>query len=442
MNICDYFFDHHKDAIAVITQEGTTTYSQLDKASNRVANCLKAVGFTKGDCLLLQGDNSLEMIVLWCAAVKNGGSVTITSNVHTDSQIDSISEQCKPKIKLRKNQIDLFVKQSQEFDDEFETVQVDWEDICIHTLSSGTTSINSKVISHSHESARYSVTKSMQFVGEPDIEDTFYGTAHLSFSLGLACSLVTPLLYGSATIMTPKLSLLDTLNMVKDNHCTRFFSSPPFYKEASKVNVKEYFNDVEICTCAGDFLSSNIRESWEKATGKYLVNALGTADSGFFFICSKQHLTPIDSIGFIVPGYKVRVDKDDLMIVETPFRTFVPGDKIYIKDDCVYYLGRDGDIITTPSGKVNPAEVENILMETGLLKDVFVLEYTKMNINFLQAYGVKSDELDDGEVRKEILQYAKKYLPRHMVPKKINFVKSLPRTFSGKPQRMMLRGLK
>jgi acyl-coenzyme A synthetase/AMP-(fatty) acid ligase len=443
MNICDYFFEHDKQSVAIITQNGSkTTYGELDVLSNRSANCLNAVGFTKGDCLLLQGDNSLNMIVLWCAAVKCGGSVVFTSNVHSDVQIDSISEQTKSKIKLKNKQIDLFVAQSQEFSDTFETVQVECEDICIYTLSSGTTGIFSKVISHTHESARYSSIKAMEFVGEPNTKDAFYSTAHLSFSLGLACGLVTPLLYGSSTVMTPKLALIDTLKTIKYSNVTRFFSSPSFYKEAIKLNAGDYFKLVDICISGGDFLSPKVREDWEKQTGKYLTNILGTADTLFYFICSKQNETPLNSIGLIVPGYKVECDDDSLMIVETPFSKFTPGDKIYIKDECVYYLGREDDIINTPYGKVNPAEVENILMETGLLKDVFVIQYTKMDINFLQVYGIKSDELNDIDVREEILEYSKKYLPKHMVPKKINFVKSLPRTFSGKPQRKLMKGLK
>jgi acyl-coenzyme A synthetase/AMP-(fatty) acid ligase len=427
MNIINNIFSN-KNKIAIVTDNQEITYKELEILVNKMANNLISKGY-KGKSILLQDDNTLGLAILWLAIIKLGGAPLIVSKLHTLNQINNFIEQVDIEIIISSNNISQLLTELNNFESHCDTVDCNKKDICLYTLSSGTTKEYSTVVSHTQESTIFAAQTGINCF-EATANDVYYGTANLAFSLGLAYGLVTSLYSGATTLLLSKKSVLETLEIINKYKVTLFFSSPLFYKEASKNNITNLCNSLRYCVSGGDILNEDLRANWKNSSNKYLTNIMGTADSLFLFVASKEGITPNNSLGKLLPGYKADIINGKLNIT-SPFKTFVTGDFAKLIDDNLYYLGRADDLIITFHGKVHPSEIEDIISKSGIVKDVFALPYKKMGATFVKLLVVKNEKTTEETLR----DFCKKNLPYYLIPKKIKFVDSLKRTFSGKPQR-------
>ena len=442
MNFCNNIFKNLGSSIAIITLTKKFTYQEINELSNKAANWLTNLGFLKNDIIVAQGDNSIEMIIIWLATVKSGGTTLFVSNEHSQNSIDNITEQIKVFKFLNQENINNFLLEIFPFDDKFKTIDVDKSDTCVLTLSSGTTGEYQKIIKHSHEHTIFAITTGSEFAGVPTPTDTIYGTASLNFSFGIAYSLCVALYYGASSIMSKKLSLIETLKVIKEYNVTMFFSAPVFYRMILQLDIKDYFKAVKLCFSGGDYLPTSLRKEWVTKTNKYLTNIIGTAESQYFFACSKEGVSPDDSIGRILPGYLIKSENDE-MLVNDHLVSFKTNDKIEIINDYLYYYGRSDDLLHTTFGKYNPSIIEFNIMDSGLVQDVFATQYYKMGISFIQIFCIKKmDDTTEEHTKKLINNYCNNNLDKHLRPKKITFVKMLSRTVTGKPKRKELKGIK
>lgn len=438
MNVCNEIFNHNKDNIAVIGEKYNLTYGELESMSSNVAHKFASLGFKRGDIILLQGNNSPDMIVGWLASVRSGGSAVFMDNDHNENIINNIYKKAGCSFILNENELHEIVKKS--FSDNypnFGIVDVDKGDICEVTLTSGTSGDDAQsVIKHSHENTLFSMRVGQLSLGEPTEKDVFYGSASLSFAYGISSTMIVPLLYGSATIMVSKKSLTQTLDLIHQHKVSYFFSGPVFYRAALPY-VGNKMDSVKYCCSAGDYLPSPLRKKWKESTGIYLTNILGAAEGQYILVCSVEDDTPDDCVGRIVPGYTI-TSEGGKMIVRSKYSTFSTNDSVTIKDDLLYFHGRTDDLIITSQGKFNPSYVENVCMESGVLEDVFAKSIKKLETNHVQLFCVKHDNDSEDYVRKTITKYCTDKLPTALQPVAITFVSKLPRTMTGKAQRKLI----
>jgi acetyl-CoA synthetase len=121
---------------------------------------------------------------------------------------------------------------------------------------------------------------------------------------------------------------------------------------------------------------------------------------------------------------------------------FITGDSAHYDEDGYFWFhGRIDDVIKTSGERVGPFEVESKLLEHPAVAQAGVIgkpdpvrgEIIKAFIALRKGY-TPSDEL-----KKEIMDYVKKNLAAHMVPREIEFKADLPRTRSGKIMRRVLK---
>jgi len=116
---------------------------------------------------------------------------------------------------------------------------------------------------------------------------------------------------------------------------------------------------------------------------------------------------------------------------------FQTGDFVETIDETHFkFQSRQSDMINVGGYKVNPIEVENLLMQVpGIIDVVVKSKKNSVTGEVLVADVIKCEELDEKELKKEIKQFATTHLQAWKVPRIIKFVDELLITRTGKKVR-------
>ncbi len=120
---------------------------------------------------------------------------------------------------------------------------------------------------------------------------------------------------------------------------------------------------------------------------------------------------------------------------------YLPGDRAKLDDDGYYwFVGRDDDVINTAGHLVSPFEVESALLEhEAVAESAVVAKPDEVNMEVVKAFVVlkPGNEAND-ELELKIMNFIRKKLSPVAMPQEIEYVKSLPKTRSGKIMRRIL----
>jgi acetyl-CoA synthetase len=121
---------------------------------------------------------------------------------------------------------------------------------------------------------------------------------------------------------------------------------------------------------------------------------------------------------------------------------YITGDLANMDSDGYFwFVGRADDIIKTSGHMVGPFEVESTLMRHPSIAEAAVIGKPEPSIGELvKAFVVlKSGTEASEETRRDIMGFARKEMGPAVAPKEIEFVKSVPKTRSGKILRRLLK---
>ena len=108
------------------------------------------------------------------------------------------------------------------------------------------------------------------------------------------------------------------------------------------------------------------------------------------------------------------------------------------EDGFLYFLGRSDDMFKSSGQLVSPKEVENVLHECdGVLEAAVIGVDDDILGQAVVAFVVRSKTSQLEE--KDIVDFCSRRIEKHMVPKRVVFCESLPRTPTGKIQKSELR---
>ncbi|MCP4782956.1 MAG: acyl-CoA ligase (AMP-forming), exosortase A system-associated [Fuerstiella sp.] len=120
-------------------------------------------------------------------------------------------------------------------------------------------------------------------------------------------------------------------------------------------------------------------------------------------------------------------------------RVVYSGDMVRQDEDgFLYFVGRRDNLIKTSGFRVSPNEVEDAIFQTGQIREAAIIGVPdEMLGQHIAAFVV----LKDGEAISEadLLTSCAASLPRHMVPRTVEFLPLLPKTSSGKVNYSALR---
>ncbi|MBI3954471.1 acetate--CoA ligase [Candidatus Collierbacteria bacterium] len=121
---------------------------------------------------------------------------------------------------------------------------------------------------------------------------------------------------------------------------------------------------------------------------------------------------------------------------------YLSGDLAYQdKDGYFWFVGRADDVIKTSGERVGPFEVESAIVSyPGVVEAGVIGKPDELRGQIIKAFVALNPDLKPSEkLKEEIKEHVKKHLAGHAYPKEIEFVKTLPKTRSGKIVRRLLR---
>ncbi|MBQ7252363.1 MAG: AMP-binding protein [Kiritimatiellae bacterium] len=277
-----------------------------------------------------------------------------------------------------------------------------------------------------------------------------------------------------------------TLALVARAGVTSFCAPPTVYRFLIKEDMSKYdFSTLRYACVAGEPLNPEVYDRFLEATGIKLMESYGQTETtlsvgNFLWMEPKK-----GSMGRPSPVYNVRLIRKDgtdcdvgeegEMVIPLPenpaerpfglFRGYVgnpeatadaqrggvyhTGDVAWKDEDGYFwYVGRDDDLIKSSGYRIGPFEVESALMAHPAVLECAVTgapdpvrgQIVKATIVLSKGYeGYYGDAAKLDGLTKDLQEHVKHATAPYKYPRKIEYVKELPKTISGKIQRKVIR---
>jgi len=334
--------------------------------------------------------------------------------------------------------------------------------------TSGTTG-TPKAAMHRHGSiARVCETYAHQVLGITP-EDRCYSVAKLFFAYGIGNSLFFPFSVGATAVLDPaRATPAGAAARLAEDRPSLFFAGPAFFAALLAADVPaEAFTSVRLATSAGEALPAEI---YRRFTGRYgvdIIDGLGSTEALHIFISNRPGAVRPGTSGTVVPGYEARLvdDQGEPVADGHPGRLLVRGDSIatgywcrvattrqvfagewlrtgdtYVRSEDGFYtcLGRTNDLIKAGGIWVSPTEVEaRLVQHTSVAECAVVGHRDAEGLEEVVACVVPMPgQAVDGE---ELIAFCREGLAAFKRPRQVLVLEGLPKTATGKIQRVVVR---
>lgn len=276
---------------------------------------------------------------------------------------------------------------------------------------------------------------------------------------------------------TDRFDAKTTLSLIEKHQITTLCAPPTVYRLLIQENLKSYNFQLKECVAAGEPLNPEVIEEWKKGTNIVIRDGFGQTESTCMVANLPGKPIKYGSMGKPTFLYEVIIADDEgkeLPIneegnicintsTEKPnglfkgylydkekqkevFRNgvYFTGDKAYKDEDgYIWFIGRDDDVIKASDYRIGPFEVESVLLEhESVLESAVVASPHPIKGFEVKAFIILNDFNQASEgLAKELFTYSRAQLAPYKIPRKIEFVKELPKTISGKIRRVELRAL-
>ena len=144
-----------------------------------------------------------------------------------------------------------------------------------------------------------------------------------------------------------------------------------------------------------------------------------------------------------IPSFMAKIWKNDAMY-KSLFKNgwYLSGDRAKVdKDGYFWFIGRTDDVIKTAGQRIGPFEVESALVEHPHVVEAGVIgKHDPLRGEIIKAFIVLKPNIKISKnLKYNLTEFVQKKLSGNAYPKEIEFVKTLPKTRSGKIVRRILR---
>jgi len=481
------------DRIAIRTPEGPCSYRQLLDHANRIANVLvEDMGLVPGNRVLLPSPNCLMMAACMFAVWKAGGIPVPTMALLRARELAQAVQKARISHALcdRGLAVELeaarsncpTLSQVRYFRDdgpdslehlasgkssEFANVATSAEDIALIAFTSGTSGVP-KGAMHGHRDMLAICEGFPRHIVGHTQDDVVAGTPSIAFTYGLAAVFLVPIRYGSSTVLVERYSPESLLETIGRYQVTVLYSVPFMYRSMAALAGSYDLSSLRVCVSAGEHLPVPTRAAWERVTGLKIIDGIGSTELGQIFIAAAGADIRPGATGKPVPGYRAAVLDEQGRIAPpgTVGRLAVKGptgcryladerQKNYVvdgwnvtgdaylmdKEGYFYYQSRVDDMIVAAGYNIAGPEVENALLSHPAVAECAVIGWPDDERGqIVKAFVVlRLGYQRNDDMVTELQEHVKRNISPYKYPRAVEFVDTLPRTYTGKLQRFKLR---
>jgi 2-aminobenzoate-CoA ligase len=482
------------DRDCLISPTERQSYADLAERVNRIANVLiRDLAMVPGNRVLLRGPNSAMMVAAYFAVIKAGGVVVATMPLLRarelafpvtkaeirlalcDVRLADEMEKTRPLAPALDRIVYWGSGSADSLDalmmkpgyDRFDACDTASDDVCLIAFTSGTTGVP-KGTMHFHRDMLAICDTFGKHVLRADRSDRFIGSPPIAFTFGLGGLVLFPLRVGATAIMLEKAAPDDLLHAIGKFRATICFTAPTAYRNMLGKLAEHDLSSLRKCVSAGETLPAATFNAWAAATGIRIIDGLGSTEMLHIFIGSPEESMRPGATGKPVPGFEARVIDEagrelpagvaGRLAVRGPTGCRYLGDKrqaeyvqggwnvtgdTYIKDEDGYfcYQARSDDMIISAGYNIAGPEVETVLLTHSAVAECGVVGQPDADRGqIVKAYVVLNQGfMGDTALTRALQEHVKSTVAPYKYPRAIEYVKSLPRTETGKLQRFALR---
>lgn len=432
-------------ATAVIEGDSGTvvTRAMLSARADGLAADLRAAGFRAGDGLAIQLPNSSEFIATFLAALRLRLVVFPIDRDAPDTEVGAILGHFSIKgLAYRGERI------SARAVDTRPNVP---ENARLVKLTSGSTGRPKGIVA----SEANLIADCANICRTMDIRptDVNLGAIPLSHSYGFS-NLVTPLLLqGTPVVVSNDYLPQSLLELANRYGCTVAPLIPMVFEHLAAVAHGE-LETVRTFLSAGAPLAASTSRRFRERFGRDIHSFYGCSECGGITYdrtgAAAERGTvgaAMENVALTTEGARLRVTSDSVALGQLfdaaafePFETstFVTDDLVELHDGEVILTGRASDLINTAGKKVNPREVEAVLLQMDGIRQAKVYgEPAGARGEVVAAAIVATPDI----TREQIRAFCRARLSLHKVPRIVKLIESIPVDERGKVKRAALATL-
>ncbi|MBX9640051.1 MAG: long-chain-fatty-acid--CoA ligase FadD2, partial [Mycobacteriaceae bacterium] len=482
---------------ALIDEEGSLTYTELNDAAHAVANGLLAKGVRAGDGVAILARNHRWFVIANYGCARVGARIILLNSEFSGPQIEEVAEREGAKLIIYDDEYTMAVSKAEPSLGKLRALGFNPD---AAEQSGSTDETLAQLILHSSTAPAPKAVKRASFIiltsgttgtpkganrSAPPTLAPIGGTlSHVPFKAGEVTSLPAPMFHalgylhatlavfmGSTLLLRRKFKPSLLLEDIEKYQVTAMVVVPVMLSRIldtiEQMDSKPDLSSLKIIFVSGSQLGAELATRTLKDIGPVVYNLYGSTEVAFATIAGPKELERHpSSVGTVVKGAKVKIldengnevrqgDVGRIFVGNAlPFEGYTGGGNKQIIDGLLssgdvgyfdehgllYVSGRDDEMIVSGGENVFPAEVEDLI--SGHPQ---VVEATAIGVDDkewgarLRAFVVKKQDasLDEDTIK----CYVRDHLARYKVPREVIFLDELPRNPTGKILKRELREL-
>ena len=497
MNICEALTRTARwrpDHPALIFNDQTITYQQIDLLSRAAAQHLQASGLKSGQRVALMLPNAPAFVVWYYAVLRLGAIAVSVSTRLTPGEVGYVVSDCAATgvIGLRET-----LPQIQDHIPDCVSITVatsllgnevggqslvtapsdgsDWfdaqpDDAALILYTSGTTGF-AKGATLSHRNVRTNVC-AFNHLCEMQSHDRMLLAVPLFHCFGQNALLNSAFNVGATLVLQERFDLNETRRLIKQHKVSQLYGVPMMFQLLHDSCDVSELASIRYCFSAAATLPLQVSQQWQAKFKMPIFEGYGLTETSPFASYNHRVKFVPGSIGSPIDGVEMRIvhaetgeacsvgelgeiairgpnvmlgywNRPDDTAAAIRDGWFHSGDIGRVDEDGFFYIvDRVKDMISIGGVKVFPAEVERVLLDHPRIAQIAVVGVPDPVFGEqVVAFYVSTSEQDHDSdaVEKQIVDFAKTQLSNFKMPRQFFALEELPRNPSGKILKTKLR---
>ncbi len=462
--------DKTPDKVAVIAQDKTLTYRDLNEQANKVAHGLIKKGVVPGDIVVLILNRNSYLLSVMMGILKSGAGYMSVDPTLPQDRIDYMLSDSNARYVITEDNLADFISDNTENP----KTGVTPENICYLIYTSGSTGKPKGAILTHRNIVNYCCAneKNLMYRAIKKDYESIISMATISFDTFVTESFM-PLINGYRVILaneTQSKSQKELSELVSHTPADVLQITPTKLKLliSDKSNL-DYLKCFKAILIGGEILEPSFVKQLKEITSAEIYNIYGPTESTVW--ATVAHITDPDDITIGKPTANVKIHILDQYLKPVPIgvtgelcltgtgigggyigkpeltaERYVPNPfgegKMYRSGDLAYwredgnigYVGRNDFQVKIRGLRIELGEIENAIFAVPGVSNAVVVVRTDNDRQFICAFYTQTEDVSLLDIKKSIAEK----LPKHMMPHIFTLLDAMPLTPSGKVNRNAL----